>query len=68
MKIEIEIDPKELKEAVVLRLSESFIWRQDAQDMKEKIYNSISWKDVTPHVQEAILKMAVKKIFEKSEP
>lgn len=63
MKIEIEIDEAEVKKAVVERIAQDLNWRVN-QDIKEKIWNSIKWSEMTLNIQEAVLKMAARKLFD----
>jgi hypothetical protein len=66
LKIEIEIDEAEVKKAVIERIAQDMYWRVN-NDLKDKIWNSIKWSEMTSHVQEAVLKMAARKLFDKAQ-
>jgi hypothetical protein len=61
MKFEIEIDQDDLNNRVADLIASEL--RYQARDKTDEIFKKIDWSKMTPHVQDAILKMAAEELF-----
>ena len=57
----IEITEEELKKAICDHIAHSYQF--EFREKTRKIMDQMDWSKMAPHIQEALLKMAAKKLF-----